>query len=215
MTTARLRDAAAPPPGTGAAGAENGVSFRERLIQGLATSIRERGFRDTTIADIVRHARTSRRTFYAEFSSKEECYVALLDALNEALRAEIAAAVDPEAPWERQVRQAVVAYVDNVASEPALSVSWIRELPALGILGRQVQRRATEVITDLLLQLDTNEGFRRAGTVPMTRPLATILLGGIRELSAAILEDSGDIHDLTEVAVQAATALLRPPPAQA
>jgi hypothetical protein len=45
----------------------------------------------------------------------------------------------------------------------------------------------------------------------MTRPLAIILLGGIRELSAAILEDSGDIHDLTEVAIQAATALLRPP----
>jgi AcrR family transcriptional regulator len=212
MTTARLRDAAAPPPDVGAAGAGNGGSFRERLIGGLASSIRERGFRDTTIADIVRHARTSRRTFYAEFTSKEECYVALLDALNEALRAQIAAAVDPEASWERQVRQAVVAYVDNVASEPALSVSWIRELPALGTLGRQVQRRAMEVITDLLLQLDTNEGFRRAGTVPMTRPLATILLGGIRELSAAILEDSGDIHDLTEVAVQAATALLRPPP---
>ena len=212
MTTARLRDAAAPPPDIGAPGAENGVSFRDRLIEGLATSIRERGFRDTTIADIVRHARTSRRTFYAEFTSKEECYVALLDALNEALRAQIAAAVDPEASWELQVRQAVVAYVDNVASEPALSVSWIRELPALGTLGRQVQRSAMEVLADLLLQLDTNEGFRRAGTVPMTRPLATILLGGIRELSAAILEDSGDIHDLTEVAVQAATALLRPPP---
>ena len=212
MTTARLRDAATPPRDLRANGAGDSFSFRERLIEGLATSIRERGFRDTTIADIVRHARTSRRTFYEEFASKEECYVALLEALNEALRIQIAAAVDPAAPWELQVRQAVVAYVDNVTSEPALSVSWIRELPALGTLGRQVQRRAMEALTDLLLQLDTNEGFRRAGTVPMTRPLAMILLGGIRELSATILEDSGDIHDLTEVAIQAATALLRPPP---
>jgi AcrR family transcriptional regulator len=212
MTTARLHDAAAPPRDTRAADAETGVSFRDRLIEGLATSIRERGFRDTTIADIVRHARTSRRTFYAEFISKEECYIALLETMNEDLRAQIAAAVDPEAPWELQVRQAVVAYVDNVAADPALSVSWIRELPALGTLGRQVQRRAMEAITDLLLELDRNAGFRRAGTVPMTRPLATILLGGIRELSATILEDSGDIHDLTEIAVQAATALLRPPP---
>ncbi|HEY2575456.1 MAG TPA: helix-turn-helix domain-containing protein [Streptosporangiaceae bacterium] len=212
MTTARLRDAAAPPRDIRADGAEDGVSFRERLTQGLATSIRERGFRDTTIADIVRHARTSRRTFYAEFASKEECYVALLAAMNEALRVQIATAVDPQGGWELQVRQAVVAYVDNVASEPALSVSWIRELPALGTIGRQVQRRAMEALSDLLLQLDSNEGFRRAGTVPMTRPLAIILLGGIRELSAAILEDSGDIHDLTEVAIQAATALLRPPP---
>ena len=34
-----------------------------------------------------------------------------------------------------------------------------------------------------------------------------------RELSATIVEDSGDIRDLTEVAVEAATALLRPRPA--
>jgi AcrR family transcriptional regulator len=212
MTTARLRDAATPPRDARAGDTEGGASFRDRLIEGLAASIRERGFRDTTIADIVRHARTSRRTFYAEFISKEECYVALLDAMNEELRVQIAAAVDPEAPWELQVRQAVLAYVNNVASDPALCVSWIRELPALGTLGRQVQRRAMEALTDLLLQLDRNEGFRRAGTVPMTRPLATILLGGIRELTATIVEDSRDIHDLTEIAIQAATALLRPPP---
>ncbi len=39
----------------------------------MAASIIERGFRDTTVADIVRHARTSKRTFYAQFASKEDC----------------------------------------------------------------------------------------------------------------------------------------------
>ena len=38
--------------------------FRRRLLDGLAASISERGYRDTTVADIVRHARTSKRTFY-------------------------------------------------------------------------------------------------------------------------------------------------------
>src|SRR6202020_49492 len=115
-------------------------SFRQRLIEGLAASIQEQGFRDTKIADIVRHARTSRRTFYAEFASKEECYVALLDLMNAELRDRIGAAVDPAAPWQEQVRQSVVAYVDSVESEPAVTLSWIRELPALGTVGRQVQR---------------------------------------------------------------------------
>jgi AcrR family transcriptional regulator len=186
--------------------------FRERLIEGLAASIKERGFRDTKIADIVRHARTSRRTFYAEFATREECYIALLEMMNEALRDRIEAAVDPAAPWQAQVRQAVVAYVDNVASEPAVTLSWIRELPALGSISRQVQRRAMEELSDLLIRLANGEQFRRAGTVPMTRPLAMILLGGVRELTAAIVEDSGDIHDLTEVATEAATALLHPRP---
>ncbi|MDT5056873.1 MAG: hypothetical protein QOF66_5239, partial [Mycobacterium sp.] len=33
--------------------------FRDRLLDGLAASIGERGYRDTTVADIVRHAHTS------------------------------------------------------------------------------------------------------------------------------------------------------------
>lgn len=209
MTPAGLRETA---PLHGAAVTED-PSFRERLIQGMAESVRERGFRETTIADIVRHARTSRRTFYAEFASREECYAAMLERMNEALREQVAAAVDPAAPWQAQVRQAVLAYVDNSAAEPALTVSWIRELPALGTLGRQVQRHAMDALAGLLTELAGSAPFREAGTVPMTRPLAIILLGGIRELTAAIVEDDGDIHDLTEVAVAAATALLRPPPA--
>ena len=43
---------------------EGADPFRGRLLDGLATSIGERGYRDTTVADIVRHARTSKRTFY-------------------------------------------------------------------------------------------------------------------------------------------------------
>src|ERR1700729_578575 len=128
---AGLRDPAAPWHGGRVGDVEDGASFRERLMRGLAASIKERGFRDTKIADIVRHARTSRRTFYAEFASREECYVALLEVMNEMLRVQIAAAVAPAAPWQAQVRQAVLAYVDTVASEPAVTLSWIRELPAL------------------------------------------------------------------------------------
>ena len=59
--------------------------FRRRLLDGLEMSIHERGYRDTTVADIVRHARTSKRTFYDQFSSKEECFIELLRSNNDAL----------------------------------------------------------------------------------------------------------------------------------
>ena len=51
------------------------TSVAERLLDGLASSISERGYRETTVADIVRHARTSKRTFYEQFAGKEECLV--------------------------------------------------------------------------------------------------------------------------------------------
>ncbi|MGV0624231.1 helix-turn-helix domain-containing protein, partial [Mycobacterium kansasii] len=42
--------------------------FRLRLLDGLATSITERGYRASTVADVVRCARTSKRTFYDHFA---------------------------------------------------------------------------------------------------------------------------------------------------
>ncbi|MFL6125957.1 helix-turn-helix domain-containing protein [Actinophytocola sp.] len=55
----------------------------------------EIGYRSTTVADIVRRARTSRRTFYEHFAGKEECFVALLTDANDAMIRSITAAVDP------------------------------------------------------------------------------------------------------------------------
>lgn len=197
-------------PATPADADERQPPFRQRLTEGLAASIRERGYRETTVADIVRHARTSRRTFYAEFPNKDECYLALLYATNQIMRRQIEAAVDPTAPWRQQVRQAVDAYVGAVASEPEIMLSWIRELPSLGALAHAVQREAMDSMTQMLLSLTDNEVFRRAGAGPFSPPAALLLLGGIRELTATIVEDGGDIHDLTEVATTAATAMLAP-----
>lgn len=201
-------------PDQDAPGQEPGAPFRARLIEGLAVSIRERGYRETTVADIVRHARTSRRTFYAQFPSKDECYVALLRVTNQRIERRIELAVDQSEPWRRQVRQAVEAYVDAVASEPEITLSWIRELPALGTLARTIQRQAMDSLTELLLRLADNDAFHREGAGPFTRPGALLLLGGIREVTATIVEDGGDIRDLTDIATAAATAMLAPAAAE-
>ena len=36
---------------------EPAADFRRRLLEGMAAAVRERGFRDATVADVVRHAR--------------------------------------------------------------------------------------------------------------------------------------------------------------
>ena len=183
-------------------------SFRGRLLEGLAQSIGERGYRDTTVADIVRHARTSKRTFYGQFSSKEECFIELLRSNNDALVTRIRTAVDPEADWELQARQAVDAYVDHIQSRPAITLSWIREAPALGAVAAPLNRLAMSRLTDLLVDLSDSPGFRRAQLAPISRPRALILLGGLRELTALFVEDDRDVRGITESAVDASIALL-------
>jgi AcrR family transcriptional regulator len=188
--------------------ADPGHPFRRRLLGGLAESISERGYRETTIADIVRHARTSKRTFYQEFKGKEECFIELLHTTNQDMIARIKAAVNPEAFWKDQVRQAINAYVAAIESRPAVTLSWIRELPALGAAVRSVQRQNIADLTEMLAVITNNPGFRRAAIPPATPPLSVILLGGLRELTALTVEDNKDVREIVDAAVAASIALV-------
>ncbi|WP_204081459.1 TetR/AcrR family transcriptional regulator [Mycobacterium riyadhense] len=184
--------------------------FRRRLLDGLTASIRERGYRATTVADIVRHARTSKRTFYDQFASKQQCFLELLQVEIEVMAEDIRKAVDPEADWHDQIRQAVEGYVDNIESRPAITLSWIRELPSIGDVARPVQRHGLELLTNLLIDLSGSPGFRRANLPPLTAPLAVILVGGLRELVALAVEDGRPVRDIVEPAVDASVAMLGP-----
>jgi len=193
----------------GAAEPEPDLSaFRGRLLDGLQRSIEERGYQETTVTDVVRHARASRRTFYLVFSTKDACFVALMQAANRRLLQRIADAVDPAAPWEAQARAAVEAYFDQVASEPGLSRSWVREFPALGDVAQQVHRDAVAALVQLVQRLTDTEQFRAAGLLPVSRELALVVLGGLRELTASVIEDGDDVRDVAEVGVTATLALL-------
>lgn len=184
--------------------------FRQRLLDALAASIAEQGYRASTVGDIVRRARTSRRTFYQYFSDREACFLALLTEANADMIAEISAAVRPDAPWRTQVRQAVHAWIATAEAAPALTLSWIRDVPALGSAARQLQRDAMDAFVTLIQDLADTAEFHAAGIGPVPRSLAIILFGGLRELMATTVEDGGDLGGTIEPAVRATIALLDP-----
>lgn len=195
------------PTGVKAPQADPAAEFRRRLLDGLAACIEERGYRETTVADIVRCARTSKRTFYDHFSTKEECFVELLTANNEELVEAVQAAVDPDADWREQVHQAVAAYVGTIEANPAVTLSWIRELPALGEAARPMLRKGFSRLAAMIVALSTGPGFRRAGLAPLSPTAAVILVGGLRELTAQTVEDGSPVGGMLEPAVAASIAL--------
>jgi AcrR family transcriptional regulator len=186
------------------------TAFRQRLLDALEESIAEDGYPRTTVADIVRRARTSRRTFYEHFESREACFVALhTDANAEQVR-QISAAVDAHAPWRNQVRQAIEAWISSGESRPALMLSWIRDVPSLGAAARGLQRDAMENFIEMVQALGETGEFRAAGIGPVSRQRIIMLLGGLRELTAITVEEGGRMSDITEQAVDASIALLAP-----
>lgn len=191
-------------------------AFRQRLLNGLAESITEVGYRDTTVADIVRGARTSRRTFYEHFAGRDECFVALIRDHIATKIEQIAAAVDPTTPWEIQVRQAIGAWITHAESHPAITLSWIRDVPLLGDTARQLHRDALETLVGMIRTLsDTEAGRAASGGSLTSRQTAIILIGGLAELIADTVEHGRRISDITEAAVQAALALLPVQPGRA
>jgi hypothetical protein len=54
--------------------------------------------------------------------------------------------------------------------------------------------------------------LRAAGLRPPSPQVATVLIGGLRELIATTVEDGGDVEDITGAAVAATMLLLGPRP---
>lgn len=184
-------------------------TFRSRLLAAMIESIVEDGYQNTTVADIVRRAKTSRRTFYEHFASREECFVALLTTINAKHVRSIAVAVDQEVPWQTQVRQAVEAWIASYEAHPALMLAWIRDLPTLGTAARALQRESMEKFIAMVQAMTNTEVFRSAG-ISISRRRIIMMIGGLRELTAMTVESGGQIGEITEDAVLACTAMLTP-----
>ena len=95
-----------------------------------------------------------------------------------------------------------------IEANPAITLSWIRELPALGESARPMLRRSLSRLASTLVALSANPGFRRDRVKPMAPAVAVILLGGLRELTAQTVEDGEPLAGIIEPAVVAATALV-------
>lgn len=188
--------------------AEGEDQLRTRLLQGLAESIHRRGYLDTTISDIVRLAHTSKRSFYDRYDTKLDCFLDLFRTATDELIVMIRAAVDPDADWRDQVKAAVAVYLCSIENRPAITLSWVRELPTIGRAVRPAQRRSFDELAGLLTEITANPGFRRAGLDPVSPVAATILLGGLRELAAQSVEDGIALEGLVEQAAAAAMALI-------
>ena len=181
---------------------------RARLTEGLATAIAEKGYAAVTIADVVRVARVSKRTFYEHFADKEACFLALYAETSEELLELIGNAVaTARGSWEERIGAAARAYFERVAAEPEVIRAGLLEIQAAGprarALRREVQRRYAEQLRTFSLAAEAEE----PGIRGLTPALATAVVGGLDELMLEAAE-AGHADRMGELA-DAATELIR------
>jgi AcrR family transcriptional regulator len=182
---------------------------RGRLLGGLALAIVQKGYAAATIADIVRHARVSKRTFYEHFADKEGCYLALYDAVNDHLLSVIAAAVGTQAPWRERVRAAARAYLSELAAQPALTRTFLVEIQAAGPRALAARRAMHERFAEHLRVLTAEAAAGEPDIAPLSPAMATAVAGGINELMLQVVEDgrTQQLGELTDVASELIVAV--------
>jgi AcrR family transcriptional regulator len=196
-------DKAAPSKSAEGPGSEHYT----RLLQGMAQAVAAKGYAETTIADIVREAAVSRRTFYEHFSTKTECLIALYETASRLALQAVSEAFDPVQPWHAQVEQAMTAYFDYLAQDPVLLRTLFVEILGLGMPGLVVRRRVNDEIANFIQVAINSSGSAEGPPVHLTGEMAMTVVGGINELVLQAIEQdrAGDLSEL----VAPATRLVR------
>jgi AcrR family transcriptional regulator len=139
-----------PPPGRQRLSREFIAAHqRARIVAALAEETTRRGYQAVTVADIVRRAGIARNTFYENFSSKEDCFLAAQDlAVEEALRRVVEGARADES-WEERVAAGLAAFLGYVAEEPALARTCVIEALSAGDAARERYERSLQAFVPL------------------------------------------------------------------
>jgi len=117
---------------------------RERLLRAMGSCVSTQGYTETTIADIVRIARTSRSVFYKHFADKEQCFLETYRQMTEIrIRASLEAAAHvPE--WQAKLDVGIATYFRWMAEHPEVALTTVVEVHAAGRRALEARSRALQ-----------------------------------------------------------------------
>ena len=95
-------------------------SQRERMVEAMIGVVAEKGYTETTVADIISTAGVSRATFYEQFADKEDCFIAAYGTVMERMLTFVADgfAQDGSDDWVVQIRGGIGALLSYLADNP-------------------------------------------------------------------------------------------------
>lgn len=186
---------------------DNGSEHRRRLLQGMARMAATKGLVAVTIADVVRAAGVSKRTFYEHFESKDACFLTLYRAVSMNALKTLRDSVSADKPWQQQLEQALQAYLTHMAASPDLLRTLFIEIHHLGAAGERARRDVMGALASFMV-----ETLRRgSGESAIDEGLALAAVGGINELVLQAIEQgrAAQLPAMTPVASEVVRRLAR------
>lgn len=183
----------------------------------MVAAVTERGYADTTISDIVRHAHVSKRTFYQHFPDKEACFLATYLAVSAELLGRIATAAAQGTSMKERLTTAARVYFSSLEERPEITRTFLSDIHAAGPNALKLRCKIHQQFADTLRNLVDAGRAQQPGTRPLSRELAVAIVGGINELILlAIDEGRADrLSETADAAIQLVFAVLRSLPEHA
>jgi AcrR family transcriptional regulator len=167
------------------------------MLRALAEAMAERGYVATSVADVLARAGTSRETFYQQFASKQDCFLAAYEVAAQQVLARLEREAASEGTPLERFDRAIGAYLQALAAEPAFARLFMVEVYAAGeeVLQRraEIQSRFVELLADAFGATVGAERFACEALVAavitlVTARLAARDLDGLRALRAPLTE---------------------------
>ena len=138
-------------------------SRRPLILAAMIRVVGAKGYRETTVADVIAEAGTTRTTFYKYFDDKHACFLAAYELLVEDLFAAVSGHCDPDAPWMERMSEGLATIVDRFAADPALARTAVVEVAAAGADARRLHYAAIGRLTEYL---DAGRALSGDGELP-------------------------------------------------
>lgn len=157
------------------------MEHRQRLLEGMAEAVRRSGLSGSTVADVVKLAGVSRRTFYEHFEDLVDCYLTLMRALGDVMLDDARWTVEGGGTVEERIERAIAGYLAMLEEDPALSRSYWTEYHLTGERGLGSEASASDRTARLLHELAHE--LRSAAGIEQALPFeaAVVLAGALRE----------------------------------
>jgi AcrR family transcriptional regulator len=152
-------------------------SRRQLILDAMIRVVGRQGYKQTSVADVIEEAGTTRTTFYKHFEDKHECFLAAYDQVVERVLDEVVASCDGEQTWLERVRQGLATIVEMFALDPELARTAIVEVAAAGADARQRHWNAINRFTEFL-----EEGSDLAGGRELPENIALMAAGAVSGL---------------------------------
>jgi AcrR family transcriptional regulator len=180
---------------------------RVRILEATTNAVAEIGYADSTVGQIVKRARVSRRTFYEHFDSKEHAFLAAFGASVECLAAAVQDAYGAGArAWEERIADALAEFARQMVDWPNTFTLCFVEVGAAGAEAEARRADGMAMCADALRRVCTERGPEATAPDAVTGELA---VGGMFELVRARMA-ARDPEAVTRELPSVARALLAP-----